>query len=193
MSRVAVIVCVRECGDTAHLDESLADAGISDFHIFEQYGCASMGEGYNKGIEAAKSWGCDLCVFTHSDVTMWASKRLWETAMEVACLKSTGFVGVAGTSVLHLDGNSPGCWWADNKTLLGAVAHTNGAVTYMTSFGRYGRAVVMDGVFLAAKTALFETISWDESLGWHFYDIDIYGQSSRDGTAQPSVVTTPLA
>jgi GT2 family glycosyltransferase len=138
---------------------------------YQAVDCASIGEGYNQAL-VRLTGSFDILLFVHADVRYWGSGRLLCDAMDVAAKEDTGFVGVAGRcSPL----TSSGMWWND-KMLRGSVSHDNlhGGVLLTTSYGPYGEVMVLDGVLLMCHRRVFEKIGqWDESLGWHFYDLDI--------------------
>ncbi len=177
----AFIMCSRKEGDCIPFCDSLsANPGLRGFgelppRITEIVNAKTMGGGFNNGVAAerlrardARLSEPDVYVFTHSDVRIWAGRQLWDDMIQKVLTPDTGFVGVAGT-----DGDLPasGAWWATDG-LHGSVAHHQTQQTYMTAFGPYGRARVMDGVFLACSKHTLETIGpWPEDLGWHFYDI----------------------
>lgn len=137
--------------------------------IRNMYDCASMGEAYNLAYSMLPLTVKypDVCVFTHTDVELWAGRKQWDDMLEKAMLPDVGFVGVAGAT-----GYVGGAWWAQQGAMRGAVAHTTHGETYTSTFGPYGDVDVLDGVFMAAKRSVVEAIlPWPEDLGWHFYDI----------------------
>lgn len=176
--KVSVIACSRKAGDAEGLRHSLLDYPMlregTDFEFIELVAVPSMGNGYNAGIKIATT---DYLVFTHGDVTVWGGRKMWDDAIVLLDDATTGFVGLAGAEKLP----SSLVWWeAEQKR--GAVAHTSDGQTYMSYFGPYGQAQVMDGVFLACHRRVFQRIGpWNPALGFHFYDIDITLRASAAG------------
>jgi hypothetical protein len=169
MANVAVVTCARKAWDSEGLQETLPPG----CRLFEVVDAKSMGEGYNIGITRAlaqSDWDAEVFVFTHTDVRIWASQRLWTDMAEKCMEPGVGFVGVAGS--LRLEKNA--AWWSQSlpDQLRGAVNHQTNGQTYCSAFGPYGgQCVVLDGVFLACSAKIFEKVgSWPEN-GWHFYDI----------------------
>lgn len=180
MSFATIVVCVRKPGDSAALVGSLrkncglnADSFAGDFTILEQRGCSSIAEGYNRAMDLedhdVQDW--EICVFCHADVTLWAGRQLWDDMLRETQKAGVGFVGVAGASML----GGEAIWWqGPDGTLRGSVAHRKGSMTYTTSFGPYGDALVLDGVFLAVRAEVLRKLGpWSEDYGWHFYDLDM--------------------
>ena len=185
MTRVSVITCVRQAGDDRDLEKTVL-ACCPKALMFPVVGAKSIGEGYNTGVESSDSLRDpelfdsrarehEILIFSHCDVELWCSQRLWNE-MLLECVKpDVGFVGVAGTDCLE----KHGCWWLAGNAgpsthLHGDVAHTHEGKTYTSCFGPYGRTVVMDGVFLAiARSKLDKIGCWNQKLDWHFYDLDM--------------------
>ena len=161
----SVIVCARRIHDCDELMQSFPYEKYDNFEVVEIVGAKGMSEGYNRGVERAKH---DLLIFTHTDVTIWAGRALFENLVGQTMQPEVGFLGVAGAATLPKSGT----WW-HGGVRRGAVAHEDASETYTTSFGPYGQALVMDGVFLVCERSKLEKIGgFDERFGWHFYDID---------------------
>ena len=122
-----------------------------------------------------------ILLFVHADVRYWGSGRLLCDAMDIAAREDVGFVGVAG----RVTSMTPsGKWWDDKACLRGAVTHDNlhGGILQATNYGPYGGVHVLDGVLLMCHRRVFEKIGlWDESLGFHFYDLDITLRAHKVG------------
>jgi hypothetical protein len=128
-------------------------------------------EGYNRG--AARAIG-ERLVFCHDDIDLLSpdfSQRL------AAGLDACDLVGVAGTDRLI------GASWtfAAPPHIFGQVAHfvpdSGGYV--VDQYGIPRRVIdrniqALDGVFLAMRRQVWETIRFDEETfrGWHLYDMD---------------------
>lgn len=198
--KITIITCCRKKGDSRELEQSIlancanrwrvSKDGIHtekyELSLVEQVGAPSMGAGYNAGVAQLKA-GTDIVVFTHTDVSILAGTGVWVAALSRCLWKNTGFVGVAGAQLLP----ETGVWWqADTK--LGAVQHANHGLRYVSAFGSYGAAQVMDGVFLACIPATLNKVGpWPEDLGWHFYDIEMTLRADISGLAN-QVVCLPL-
>ena len=170
---VCLVTCSRNRGDSAKFYDSFTANGLEVTTRYEATARDSIGEGFNEAI-GTDGFGlrnnpvsAEFYCFTHDDVTMWAGPELWNAALELAAKPDTGFVGVAGATSL-----GPDCVWWQAPDKRGAVAHQSEGLQYMSFFGPYGRALVLDGVLLIASRRCLEAIGpWPEDLGWHFYDI----------------------
>jgi GT2 family glycosyltransferase len=130
---------------------------------------------YNLGAERASG---DIFVFVHEDVFFitpnWGSVLQNKFTMD----KSLGLVGVAGTQYLYP--HNPRWNAAGRPFVFGRVIHArkNEKKCYLTVFSEEDRdteVAGVDGLLLAIKSSLFETIRFDEDTfdGFHFYDLDI--------------------
>jgi hypothetical protein len=170
--RFAVLMAAREPAAVAKFEQNLLmQTCYSHLRIHPVYGAVSMGAALNTAVADCRAAGSmpDVVVFTHEDVEIWAGRRQWQLMLKTAMRADVGFVGVAGTEI-YLSG----AWWdwQRNGKNLGSVAHHQADVTYQSTFGPYGDADAMDGVFLAVKPGVLAMIGpWPEDLGWHFYDI----------------------
>ena len=199
---ITVVMCTRKAGDgTAFMESLRENVGIApmpfrdfrnneDLFLQEMTGMTSMGQGYNLGTSQLRE-NCpdDVVIFTHSDVTVWAGKTLWDQMLAVVRKSETGFVGVAGSM-----GSLPesGAWWYNSDGLRGAVAHEVKGQYYTSAYGPFGEATIMDGVFLACKVSVLNAIGpWPEDLGWHFYDVWATEQAVKKG-CKNFVVPFPL-
>jgi hypothetical protein len=175
LPKVSIITCARQEGDSNGLYQSLEEnpcLTTGEYEKIELVACKSMGEGYNEGIRRATG---EVLVFTHTDVSIWAGRKLWSDMVNECMKPGTGFVGVAGNSAM----SDTGVWWSDvpGGIKRGNVAHSDpNHGTYMSLFGPYGNVVVLDGVFLACSystaTFCFGDGLFPEDTGFHFYDIE---------------------
>jgi hypothetical protein len=178
MPKAAIISCCRQVEDCLPLVNSLDDNGIKEVSVYAEACHRSMADGYNAGLDIAIGTNPDVLVFTHSDVVLWSGPKLWNEMLEKAMEPTTGFVGVAGTAYLPKNA----IWWdywsdlrVNGNPLRGSVSHSHNDQVYTSYYGPYGEAVVMDGVFLACRPCVIESIGrWPTGYyNWHFYDIDI--------------------
>ena len=180
----SVIVCARKEGDSAKLRDSFPPPEHGCIDLVEVVGAPGMSVGFNKGVKKAKH---DILLFTHTDVHVWAGVQLLEEMLDVVAQPSVGFVGVAGSDSLRAS-----CRWWESERKHGCVAHRHNDQTHFSSFGPLGRALVMDGVFLACERKKLERIGgFDERFKWHFYDIDATLRTARAGYRN-EVVAFPI-
>ena len=116
-----------------------------------------------------------ITVLAHDDLLI-RDKNWIEKTRE--SLEKYDVVGLAGGSSAKI---TPPCLWhlmCPSETHRGCVSHVNEnrKGTFVTNFGKQGRVLLLDGLFLAFKTKkLFEAgVKFDETnpANFHFYDID---------------------
>ncbi|MDR2580601.1 MAG: glycosyltransferase family protein [Fibromonadaceae bacterium] len=139
---------------------------------------------YNQGVAKAKG---RVLVFMHEDI--WMMEKDWDVVLlkKFRELPEMQILGVAGSSLLV---DYPYALWA-----VANIPYTFGKVVhlieekdefFLTLFNdRDGdqEAVVVDGLWFAARKSLFEKISFDEKTfpSFHFYDLDISIQALEFG------------
>ena len=173
--RISIVVCSISPDKLArlrlNLEERLAGEDWELVHIAD---ASSLCEGYNRGVARASG---DLIVMCHDDIRI---LNLDFAAKLRAYLATYDLVGVAGTT--HASGPSWGwsgpphmfCWVS--QAFLTAELRDNGPVTLL--IGAHGPVVagaqMLDGVFLAARRSLLQTLHFDEETfdRFHFYDLD---------------------
>lgn len=116
-----------------------------------------------------------IVIFAHDDLLIRDKK--WLDKLNKA-LEAYDVVGLAGASQAVI---KPPCLWhimCPRDTYRGTVTHvaTNGKDTFVTNFGKQGRVLILDGIFLAFNSkkikeagAYFDTTN---PCVAHFYDID---------------------
>ena len=113
----------------------------------------------------------DIITFVHDDVEI-EDINLFKKLE--AGLQKYNIVGLAGTKQFEL--KFPPVWNnTDYKNYTGAVAHTKDGEIWMTSFGKFGKALILDGLFLSIELDTIKKydLSFDENISnFHFYDID---------------------
>jgi GT2 family glycosyltransferase len=136
----------------------------------------SIALGYN---EAASEADGQYLFFVHDDVELRGHRPLLFSMLELLKKEKTGLVGMAGTRVFPKNG----VWWEDKSSLSGAVYHTANGNTWDTSFGVFGRVVVLDGVFLSIERKKFEEIGGFPitMTGFDFYDLAICMEARKKG------------
>jgi GT2 family glycosyltransferase len=149
---------------------------------------ASMPAALNKGIMEAVN---ERICFVHDDTQLREGPYWLDDILDnVFETRKVGVLGAAGSKDLFPDGR----WYVQGNRMCGAVVHgqfyTEGMQMpqkvkrcedgryyseWLSRYGDYGRAVVVDGVcMIAEKSMLSEIGGFDESLGsWHYYDLDL--------------------
>tara|TARA_R100000951_G_scaffold8193_1_gene7432 strand:+ start:6175 stop:6855 length:681 start_codon:yes stop_codon:yes gene_type:complete len=128
---------------------------------------------YNAAVkEISRRGECNTVVFMHDDVTINCSDL--DTRIDEA-LDKFDVIGVAGNRTAEI--KSPALWhlMTTPDKLAGAAAHIKGDTYQITSFGPLNvRALMIDGVFIAARLDKLPDKPFDESCpaGFHFYDLD---------------------
>lgn len=140
-------------------------------------GAKSIFSGYQKALEQTKPKDDDIIILCHDDIEILSSKEYFAKALSYRLGDpKTGFVGVAGTTLLSEDA----IWW--NHTIWsqgkhrGLVFHGESIETSKaTYYGDNDRVVVLDGLFLAAKAKILREVGLQKPSylegDWDFYDI----------------------
>jgi hypothetical protein len=125
-----------------------------------------------------------IFLFVHDDVSI---EDMFLTEKLNKAIEQYDIIGLAGTK--HWELKSPAVWNnSPREKHTGAVAHTKDGHTWMTSFGVFGKALLIDGLFIAVKGEVFENtpIRFDPQFDFHFYDLDFclqaYQQKLQVGT-----------
>ena len=137
----------------------------------------SIFSAYDKAVQKIAADPSDIIILCHDDIKITTHPTLFKYILENKLKQNdTGFVGVAGTTIL----GTTGVWWDKDlwqqQKHTGFVLHGNDLKSADgTFFGNYGRAVVLDGLFLAATSKTLKTIGLAKPkrfIGdWDFYDI----------------------
>lgn len=150
----------------------------------------SLATAYNEGVSQANG---DIFVFIPEDV--YFMKMNWGRILKTKYMNDPwlGVVGVAGTQYLFSDKCSITA--AGRPFIKGRVVHhlQNGdffAVVYSPENGDY-EVAACEGVFMAVKRQLFESISFDNITfdGQHFFDLDFCMQARHTNRI---IVTTDI-
>jgi GT2 family glycosyltransferase len=138
----------------------------------------SLCEGYNRGISRSQG---DYLILSHDDIAIWTpdfGQRL------LRHLDHCDLVGVAGTDLLVNAEGGPARYWtwgtAGPGHLFGRIttADKNTHKYYTSLFGVSAALVegiqAVDGVFMALRRSVVETLRFDEETfdGFHLYDVD---------------------
>ena len=149
----------------------------------------SMAQALNEGVRRAKH---DRLCIVHNDVELRPSQYWSDDVLEVIRRRfRVGFLGAAGSKDAFPDGK----WYVEGNRMSGAVIHgqfyapnqqaPNGAraladgrryAEWVTTYGDFGRVVLLDGVVLMTSKQVLEEIGgFDESRypeAFHYYDLD---------------------
>ena len=141
----------------------------------------AIAKNYNSFINSYKNEDCVL-ILTHDDVLI--TDKEWVTKVKQA-LEKYDVVGLAGGSDAAL--RPPALWhiMCPKESHRGDVYHKdlNNNSVFKTHFGKNGRVLILDGLFLAFNPKkIFEAgVSFDETCPakFHFYDIDFSLQCNK--------------
>ena len=137
---------------------------------YENPGKYSLTEVYNIGLEKASN---NIVVFCHDDIKFdtvnWGRKLLNHFKRN----KSTGIVGVAGTSYMGKTGK----WWDVPSQMVGQVYHENEGKRWLSSYSKnIGNklydVVLVDGLFFGINKSAIKNNFNEDVKGFHFYDVD---------------------
>lgn len=124
---------------------------------------------YNKALRAAYKRDYKTIVFVHDDVYI-DSCNFTHKVREG--LQSNDVIGLAGGSRIKVE--KPLLWhlMTDKRTHSGTVSHRGQYGIAPTFFGPHGPVQLLDGLFLAMKPEIVNTVSFDENItGFHHYDL----------------------
>jgi GT2 family glycosyltransferase len=145
-------------------------------HLYPVSGYPHITKAYN---QAARACTDDILCFVHDDVQFGFVYGQFAQALEV--VNHSGIVGVCGATRLEDNGT----WWQGlsreevNACCRGAIGSPHG----MLRWNGFGQVVVVDGVLLMMRRAVFDALGgFNEQLtGAHFYDVDISLRAHRAG------------
>lgn len=173
--RISVVVCSIAADKLArlrlNLDERLAGEDWELIHIGD---AASLCEGYNRGVARATG---ELIVMCHDDIRILSPDFAEKLRAYLAVHDLIGVAGTTKTSGPSWGWSGPPhlfCWIS--QAFLTAEFRDNGPVTLL--IGAHGPVVpgaqMLDGVFLAARRSLLQTLQFDQETfdRFHFYDLD---------------------
>ncbi|MFV0178228.1 glycosyltransferase family protein [Empedobacter falsenii] len=131
-------------------------------------GIYSLTEVYNIGGD--KSLYENL-LFIHEDI-LFDTQDWGNILIEILNIKNCGVVGVAGGSYY---GYIPSSWWNEGYKFLNFIQINNGNTIENNRINFKNdneKVVILDGVFLACKKMVFDTVKFDERIkGFHGYDL----------------------
>jgi len=148
----------------------------------------SICEGYNRALAQSKG---DTLIFSHDDIEILTPD--FATRLQTH-MQNHDLIGVAGTDKL-----SNASWSAAGPPyIFGQVAHSNPKGILTCLYGAPRRVITkiqaMDGLFLAFRRHIVESLQWDEQTftGWHCYDIDITFRAYLAGHKTAVVCDIPI-
>jgi len=137
----------------------------------------SLAEGYARGLERATG---EVVVFTHDDVELLPADFGDRLARRLA---ACDLLGVAGAT----RATAPAWPSAGWPHLHGCVIYPEGGEYHVTVYSRTVPIAhgirVMDGVFLATRRSIAQSIGWDVEAGegFHGYDVDFTLRAAQAG------------
>jgi GT2 family glycosyltransferase len=136
----------------------------------------SIFEAYENGFKALNAEKDDIIIFCHDDIDIIMDPSGFREELIKGLDKPhVGFVGVAGASKL----DKPCVWWRPENNRKGFIFHgPSRAEMFPTPYGKLDAEVlVLDGVFLATKASVLNTISMKKPAPfkgeWDFYDLEL--------------------
>ena len=170
-------ICTRDKAPTVtrnNLTHYLSRAGVKTKILVGQ---DSIFSGYKNAFELTKPKATDTVILCHDDIEILSDIHTFHKELECHLSQhKSGFAGVAGTTLLGEDA----VWWDHQRWQKGLhrghVFHGKDLHSYdNTYYGKSGRVVVMDGLFLAAKAETLTKIGLDKPSyfegDWDYYDI----------------------
>jgi hypothetical protein len=149
----------------------------------------SIFEAYKEGLSLIEQKGAkpnDVVILCHDDIEIINKpEHFREQLAKIAINYKVGFAGPAGTTLL-----GPTAVWWDHTIWQqghhsGFVLHGTKHNHHTTYYGEYRRVVALDGLFLAARYQILESIKIskpDQFEGlWDFYDIYYTMQTHKKG------------
>ena len=150
----------------------------------------SIFEAYTEALKKHKVLAKDYVIMCHDDIEIIMQPDEFNTVIETGLDDATGFVGVAGAKKL----NKTACWWHGlgrefphpESFLRGCVWHgDNIANSIPTYYGGYGEVEVIDGLFMAARGGILNTITTTQpkefESKWDYYDMLYSYQATLKG------------
>tara|TARA_R100001460_G_scaffold79326_1_gene120290 strand:- start:546 stop:1259 length:714 start_codon:yes stop_codon:yes gene_type:complete len=151
------------------------------------YDAKSIYDGHQQNIDFFKRMNLvddDIIVLCHDDLEIISKPDDLRQHLNVARKPNVGFVGLAGSCHLPLDG----AWWNARRTgdARGFVFQGDSHETMTPNyFGKSGQVVFLDGCFLAATYKTIKAVGLSEpkylETGWDFYDIHLTHKAHLDG------------
>ena len=170
---ISIVICSKNDKKLSRIKENInrTIGCSSEFIIIDnKINKYSLANAYNIGIEKARF---DIICFLHEDIEFLTEK--WGVILLNKFSKhNASCIGIAGTDYLSEDG----IWFSAGVPYVkGKIIHSTNGKEQLDQYSEYLKdenAVVIDGVFIAARKETAASIRFDENLfdRFHFYDID---------------------
>jgi hypothetical protein len=144
----------------------------------------SIFEAYREGVARCRLTPTDFVILCHDDIEILLDSVVFNHLLKYYLSNSnTGFVGVAGSAVITEEAN----WFACSQRHGaggGIVFHGHSHINMQPSvYGTSQKAVILDGVFLAATGSVLRNINLNQPKNftskWHWYDASFTFQTYR--------------
>ena len=175
--KLFAIICSRTkdlSPTTSTLVNTLSSYGVEVKLLVNQQ---SIFDAYQKGLEKCDAKDKDIIICCHDDLELKSTKSQFLVGISKCVFQETGIVGVAGTTLLDSDA----VWWNQERWQAGLhrgfVIHYNNEHKKLHDmhYGHHGQVVALDGLFLAARKEVWETVGFKKPSyfegEWDFYDI----------------------
>ncbi len=177
---ISIVICSVTPAHLRAVQNNLSTLLADEPHEFISITDAkSLAEGYNRGMRQARGEYLILC---HDDIEILSADF---RQILLTRLQRYDLIGVAGATQIK----GPRWLQAGPPHVFGQIAH------YIPTENAYDVVIwsvparvvpgicVMDGLFLAGKRSVFETIRFDEQTfdGFHLYDLDFTFRAARGG------------
>lgn len=182
---IYAFICTRSknfSDTTKKLSSYLSRAGISTKFLVGQ---KSIFGGYSNAFKKFNVQDDDIVIMCHDDIEILTDPDVFKNIIVQTCLqRKTGFIGVAGTTLLTQDA----IWWNQEVWRQGGhrgyVFHGKDILTAdATYYGPPDNVVCMDGLFLAARGQVIRDVGLDKPEyfegDWDFYDIHYTTKAHR--------------
>lgn len=127
-----------------------------------------LGKRYNQAINSISDYREHIFVFVHDDVTL---NDIYMEDNINSYISEYDIMGVAGTKKFNIQ--SPIIWNQHRDFFVGYVTQRHENKYWSCNFGMSpSKAIIIDGLFMAVKGTVFDTIKFDEQFNFHHYDID---------------------
>lgn len=169
--RVSIIICsIRPAYFAAIKKQLKRQFADHDCEVIGIHDAKSLAEGYNRGAALARG---DVLIFCHDDIEMVDADF---GARVLAHLQTQDVVGVAGSQrLVNGDWTHAGAPYSCGQ-ILHRPTDGKGHIYYAVGLHHATPAPVeaLDGVFIAMRRNVWETLKFDEQTfdGFHLYDVD---------------------
>ena len=185
---IHAVICTRDRNDvsqtTDKLLQFLCECKIS---VYLLAGAKSIFKAYSGAFERINPEDDDIVLFCHDDIEIREDPSEFVNKLtSTLALPEAGFAGPAGTTKV----TNNAIWWDQEVWQAGGhrgrVCHLDPEGNeYVTHYGEPEDVVVLDGLFLAAKSQVIKDIGLNKPEyfegEWDFYDIHYTSQAYLKG------------